>query len=68
MAGGQTGGALLIGWIAETRGVHVAFAVAGGVPLVAAVVVGINLARQRRLRLRFDLRRPWRLIRIDHRK
>ncbi|WP_162248489.1 MFS transporter [Microbacterium sp. Root61] len=64
VAAGQCVGPLLIGWVAESVGLHTAFALAGGIPLVAACVLGIVVMRSRELRLRIDLRRPRRLIRI----
>jgi MFS family permease len=64
LVGGQGGGALLIGWLAQSYGLHVAYAVAGGIPLLAAIVVCVVVARQRGLTLRVDLRRPRRPLRI----
>ena len=65
MTGGQTGGAVLIGWIAQTYGIHIAYAVAGGIPLLASCGVGIAIARERQLRVRVRLRNPRRLVRIE---
>lgn len=67
VAAGQCVGPLLIGSVAETAGLHVAFALAGGIPLAAAAVLAIVVARSRDLRVRVDLRRPRRLIRIEPR-
>ena len=41
--GGQTRGAVLIGWIAQTYGIHIAYAVAGGIPLLASCAVGVAI-------------------------
>ena len=67
VAAGQCVGPLLIGSVAETAGLHVAFALAGGIPLAAAAVLAIVVGRSRDLRVRVDLRRPRRLIRIEPR-
>ncbi len=58
LLGGQAIGGVLVGWIAEHAGASVAFVVAGGVPALAAVVVGLVLAHVRRLRVRVDFRNP----------
>ena len=52
MVGGQALGGLLMGWIAEHLGTMVAFAVAGTVPALAGVTVGLILAVRHRLRIR----------------
>lgn len=62
--GGQAAGGLIIGWIAQNLGAHVAFLVAGGVPLMAGLVVAVILGRRHQLTLRVDLRRPRQLVRI----
>lgn len=67
LTGGQVGGAVLIGWIAESSGVWAAFAVAGVIPLIAALVVGIIVAHQHRLRLSVSMRRGSRGVRIEPR-
>ena len=64
---GQALGGPLMGWIAETFGVTVAFLVAGGAPAIAALTVGCVLARRGRLRLRVDVRSPRRLVTIVRR-
>lgn len=64
IVGGQAVGGVVMGWIAEHFGTMVAFAVAGAMPAFAGIAVGIILARKGRLRLRFDLRTPRRLVRI----
>ena len=65
MTGGQTGGALLIGWIAQTYGVHVAYAVAGGLPLLAACVVALLILREKRLCIRVHWRVLRGLVRVE---
>lgn len=64
LVGGQAAGGLIIGAIAETLGMHAAFAVAGGVPLVAALVVAIILARRHQLTIKVNLRDFRRVVRI----
>jgi MFS family permease len=56
VTGGQAGGGVFIGWVAQTFGLQVAYAVAGGVPLVAALVVCAILASRRRLTVRLSVR------------
>lgn len=67
LTGGQAIGSALIGGIAQGIGVPVAFAVAGGVPAIAAIIVAIHLARRHELRLDVDLRRPRKWVRIVRR-
>lgn len=62
--GGQAAGGLIIGWVAQTFGAQVGFLVAGGVPLVAGVVVALILGRLHQLTLRVSLRQPRQLVRI----
>jgi MFS family permease len=62
--GGQAAGGLIIGWIAQNLGAEPAFLIAGGVPAVAGLVVGIILARRHQLTLQVNLRRPRQLVRI----
>jgi MFS family permease len=62
--GGQAAGGLIIGWVAETFGAHVGFIVAGGVPMLAGLIVAIILARRRQLTLQVNLRRPSRFVQI----
>lgn len=67
--GGQAIGGLLSGWLAEAIGPHAALVIAGGVPILAAIVVGSILARRGELTLKVDLRRsafrrPAELLRI----
>jgi MFS family permease len=68
LMGGQAAGGLIIGWIAEVLGMHVAFAVAGGVPLLAAVVVAGILAFRHELTLKVNLRDFRRVVRIVKRR
>ncbi|QAY73444.1 MFS transporter [Agromyces protaetiae] len=68
LLGGQALGGVIIGFVAEQFGPQAGFVVAGAVPALAALVIGIGLARARELRLAFDLRRPWRPVRIEPRR
>jgi MFS family permease len=62
--GGQAAGGVIIGWIAQNLGAEPAFLIAGGVPAVAGLVVGIILARRHQLTLQVNMRRPRQLVRI----
>jgi len=64
VTGGQALGGVVMGWIAENWGATAAFALGGGVPALAAVVVAVLLARRHRLRVAVDFRRPRNLVRI----
>jgi MFS family permease len=64
LIGGQAAGGLVIGWIAEVLGMTVAFAVAGGMPLLAALVVAVVLARRHQLTVAVNLRDFRRVVRI----
>jgi MFS family permease len=64
MLGGQALGGPLSGAIADRFGVHVAMAVAGIVPALAAVVISIVLARSGKLALKIRLHRPRALVQI----
>jgi MFS family permease len=64
LMGGQAAGGLLIGWIAETFGTTVGFAVAGGVPVLAALVIAVVLARRHELTIKVNLRSIRRPVRI----
>jgi MFS family permease len=64
LIGGQAAGGLVIGWIAEVLGMTVAFAVAGGMPLLAAIVVAVILARRHQLTVAVNLRDFRRVVRI----
>lgn len=63
LLGGQAIGGPLMGFIVETWGAHVGMAVAGLAPAVAAVVIGVVLARHGNLRLR--LHRSPRFVSIE---
>ncbi|GAB3956183.1 MFS transporter [Streptomyces sparsus] len=55
--GGTPFGGPLMGWVTDTYGARVGFLSGGVISLLAAVVVGVVLARLTGLRLRIDLRR-----------
>ncbi|MEV8455691.1 MFS transporter [Streptomyces sp. NPDC052095] len=55
-AGGTPVGAPIVGWISDAYGVRTGMAVGGAFSLLAAVGVGLMLARAGGLRLRVDLR------------
>ncbi|MEE1755698.1 MFS transporter [Streptomyces sp. SP18CS02] len=55
--GGTPLGAPLLGWITDTYGARVGFAVGGAVSMAAAVLIGLVLARVGGLRLKLDMRR-----------
>ncbi|RZI93484.1 MAG: MFS transporter [Microbacterium sp.] len=61
VAAGQSVGPLLIGGAAESFGLQAAFALAGGLPLAAACIIGMMVVRSRGLRLRVVPRR-WRML------
>nr|WP_218847268.1 MFS transporter [Psychromicrobium silvestre] len=69
LIGGQALGGLLIGWLAEHFGPHLTLMISGGVPALAALVIGIVLARRGELMLKVSLRfwRPADVVRIVHR-
>jgi MFS family permease len=65
LIGGQAIGGPMLGWIAEHADPHVALLVSGGVPALAALTVGVVLARKGALKLRVDLkdrRHPVRIV------
>ncbi len=62
--GGQAAGGLIVGWIAQNLGAQAAFLVAGGVPLVAGLVIALILGRRHQLTLQVNLRRPREFLRI----
>jgi MFS family permease len=64
LIGGQAIGGPMLGWIAEHVDPHVALLVAGGVPVLAAMTVGVVLARKGALKLRVDLKDPRHPVRI----
>ena len=68
LIGGQALGGPLTGWLAEALGAQPAIFVAGAVPVLAAAVIGLVLARQGRLRLQATLRRGRPRVRIVRRR
>lgn len=56
LIGGQALGGPLMGWLAENWGVQWATLIAGGMPALAAVVIGLILAKRGQLTLRVNLR------------
>ncbi|PTT65997.1 MFS transporter [Arthrobacter sp. HMWF013] len=65
LIGGQAIGGPMLGWIAENVDPHVALFVSGGVPALAALTVGVVLARKGALGLRVNLkdrRHPVRIV------
>jgi hypothetical protein len=64
LLGGQAIGGPIMGWIVSTFGPNVGMAVSGLVPAIAAVIIGIHLARRHELRLRVNLRGPQRRVAI----
>ncbi|MET0859992.1 MAG: MFS transporter, partial [Microbacterium sp.] len=57
LLGGQAIGGPLMGFIVEHVGAHAGMVVSGGVPALAAAIVGLVLARRGRLRLQVRLTR-----------
>jgi MFS family permease len=57
LLGGQALGGPLMGWIVERFGPHVGMAISGAVPAIAAVAIGIILARRGQLRVRVSVAR-----------
>ncbi len=64
LLGGQAIGGPIMGWIVSSYGPHVGMAISGIVPALAAVAIGIHLARRHELRLRVTLRGPSRRVAI----
>jgi MFS family permease len=64
LLGGQAIGGPIMGWIVSTYGPNVGMAISGIVPALAAIAIGIHLARRHELRLRVSLRGPERRIAI----
>ncbi|WP_186759153.1 MFS transporter [Arthrobacter alpinus] len=62
LIGGQALGGPLMGWLAEHWGVQWAMLVAGGMPALAAVVIGLVLAKRGQLTLKVNLRSARRLV------
>lgn len=55
--GGTPLGGPLFGWLTDTYGVRISFTLGGGICALAAMGVGLMLARAANLRLEVDLRR-----------
>jgi MFS family permease len=55
LLGGQAIGGPIMGWVVSSFGPNVGMAVSGLVPAVAAIIIGIHLARRHELRLRVKL-------------
>jgi MFS family permease len=64
LLGGQAIGGPIMGWIVSSWGPSVGMAVSGIVPALAAVAIGIHLARRHELRLSVTLRGPSRRVAI----
>jgi len=54
--GGQAIGGPLMGWIVEHFGAHTGMVISGTVPALAAIAIGVVLARRGRLRVRLSIR------------
>ncbi|PJJ71618.1 putative MFS family arabinose efflux permease [Diaminobutyricimonas aerilata] len=67
LVGGQAIGGPLLGWLAEHYGPRLALVISGAVPAVAAIVIGLVLARSGQLTLRVELHRRG-FVRIVPRK
>lgn len=67
LIGGQAIGGPVIGWLAEHLGPEPALLLSGAVPVLAAIVIGVILARRGELMLRFNVRRPGQFVQIVHR-
>jgi MFS family permease len=55
LLGGQAIGGPIMGWVVSTYGPNVGMAISGGVPALAAIGIGIHLARRHELRLSVSL-------------
>jgi MFS family permease len=64
LLGGQSIGGPTMGWVVEHFGAHVGMVLSGAVPAVAAVVVGLVIARNADLHLRVRIRRHEPLVTI----
>jgi MFS family permease len=67
LLGGQAVGGPLMGWIVETSGAQFGMTLSGFVPALAAVVIGIHLARRGHLRVRVSLQRTLPVVSIVRR-
>lgn len=68
LMGGQAAGGVIMGWIAEHWGGQAAFYVAGGAPLLTAIVVAVIVAIRHEMRVAVDLRTPFRMLRVVRRE
>ncbi|MBB5934627.1 MFS transporter [Streptomyces zagrosensis] len=66
--GGTPIGGPIVGWVTDTYGARTGFVAGGVVSALAAVVVGLVLARVGGLRLRVDLRRGQQHLRFEPKK
>nr|WP_307852632.1 MFS transporter [Glaciihabitans sp. dw_435] len=57
LLGSQAVGGPIMGWLVEHYGPHFGMAVSGVIPLLAAIAIGVHLARRGHLSLRVSLRR-----------
>ncbi|MDI9885987.1 MFS transporter [Streptomyces sp. HNM0645] len=62
--GGTPLGAPIVGWLTDTYGVRVGMATGGAVAVIAAVTIGLILVRVGGMRLKVDLRRGHRHVRM----
>jgi len=67
LLGGQAIGGPLMGWVVEYYGPQFGMAMSGIVPAVAAVAIGIHLARRGQLTLHVSLHRQTPLVSIERR-
>lgn len=65
--GGQAAGGVIVGWIAESFGSTVAFYVAGGVPAIAAIIVGTIVGHRHQMRIMVNVRTPRAMVKIVRR-
>jgi MFS family permease len=56
LLGGQAIGGPIMGWVVSTFGPNVGLGISGLVPALAALIIGIHLARKHELRLSVTLR------------
>jgi MFS family permease len=67
LLGGQAIGGPLMGWVVENYGPQFGMALSGIIPTIAAVVIGIHLARRGQLKLAVNLNRHAPLVTIERR-
>lgn len=63
--GGQAIGGPLMGWVVDRFGPHTGLVISGLVPAMAAVTIGVILARRGQLRIRVSLRHSWSILVIE---